>query len=49
MEILVRRQKNNPVRSWRCYVGKAAIVELFATKIVNNLVPFVLKAELLLV
>ena len=42
MEILVRRQKNNPVLVGDAGVGKTAIVELFATKIVNNLVPFVL-------
>jgi ATP-dependent Clp protease ATP-binding subunit ClpA len=42
MEILVRRQKNNPVLVGDAGVGKTAIVELFATKIVKNLVPFVL-------
>ena len=42
MEILVRRQKNNPVLVGDAGVGKTAIIELFATKIVKNLVPFVL-------
>jgi ATP-dependent Clp protease ATP-binding subunit ClpA len=45
MEILVRRQKNNPVLIGDAGVGKTAIVELFATKIVNNLVPFVLEGR----
>ncbi len=42
MEVLVRRQKNNPVLLGEAGVGKTAIVELFASKMVNNLVPFVL-------
>ncbi len=42
MEILVRRQKNNPVLVGDAGVGKTAIVELFANRIVNNLVPFIL-------
>jgi hypothetical protein len=42
MEILVRRQKNNPVLIGDAGVGKTAIVELFATRLVRNLVPFVL-------
>ena len=37
MEILVRRQKNNPVLVGDAGVGKTAIIELFASKIVNNL------------
>jgi ATP-dependent Clp protease ATP-binding subunit ClpA len=45
MEILVRRQKNNPVLVGDAGVGKTAIVELFAAKIVNNLVPFVLEGR----
>jgi ATP-dependent Clp protease ATP-binding subunit ClpA len=45
MEILVRRQKNNPVLVGDAGVGKTAIVELFATKIVSNLVPFVLEGR----
>lgn len=45
MEILVRRQKNNPVLVGDAGVGKTAIVELFATKIVQNLVPFVLQGR----
>lgn len=47
MEILVRRQKNNPVLVGDAGVGKTAIIELFATKIVNNLVPFVLEGRTL--
>jgi ATP-dependent Clp protease ATP-binding subunit ClpA len=45
MEILVRRQKNNPVLVGDAGVGKTAIIELFATRIVNNLVPFVLEGR----
>jgi ATP-dependent Clp protease ATP-binding subunit ClpA len=45
MEILVRRQKNNPVLVGNAGVGKTAIIELFASKIVNNLVPFVLEGR----
>jgi len=45
MEILVRRQKNNPVLVGDAGVGKTAIVELFANKIVKNLVPFVLEGR----
>jgi len=45
MEILVRRQKNNPVLVGDAGVGKTAIIELFATKIVCNLVPFVLEGR----
>eukprot|EP01040_Poterioochromonas_malhamensis_P010245 gene10245-11145_t len=45
MEILVRKQKNNPVLVGDAGVGKTAIIELFATKIVNNLVPFVLEGR----
>jgi len=45
MEILVRRQKNNPVLVGDAGVGKTAIVELFASKIVDNLVPFVLEGR----
>ncbi len=48
MEILVRRQKNNPVLVGDAGVGKTAIIELFATKIVNNLVPFVLEGRTLI-
>jgi len=48
MEILVRRQKNNPVLVGDAGVGKTAIVELFASKIVNNLVPFVLEGRSLI-
>lgn len=43
MEILVRRQKNNPVLVGEPGVGKSAIIELFATKIVKNLVPTILQ------
>jgi ATP-dependent Clp protease ATP-binding subunit ClpA len=45
MEILVRRQKNNPVLVGDAGVGKTAIIELFAIKIVNNIVPFVLQGR----
>lgn len=45
MEILVRRQKNNPVLLGDAGVGKTAIIELFASKIVNNVVPFVLEGR----
>ena len=45
MEILVRRQKNNPVLVGDAGVGKTAIIELFATRIVSNLVPFVLSGR----
>ena len=45
MEILVRRQKNNPVLVGDAGVGKTAIIELFASKIVNNLVPFILEGR----
>jgi ATP-dependent Clp protease ATP-binding subunit ClpA len=45
MEILVRRQKNNPVLVGDAGVGKTAIIELFATKIINNLVPFILEGR----
>lgn len=42
MEILVRRQKNNPVLVGEAGVGKTSIIELFATRMVNNQVPFIL-------
>lgn len=45
MEILVRRQKNNPVLIGDAGVGKTAIVELFATRLVRNNVPFVLQGR----
>jgi ATP-dependent Clp protease ATP-binding subunit ClpA len=45
MEILVRRQKNNPVLVGDAGVGKTAIIELFANKIASNLVPFVLEGR----
>ena len=45
MEILVRRQKNNPVLVGDAGVGKTAIIELFASRIVKNLVPFVLEGR----
>lgn len=48
MEILVRRQKNNPVLMGDAGVGKTAIVELFATKLVRNQVPFVLDGRSLI-
>ena len=45
MEILVRRQKNNPVLVGDAGVGKTAIIELFANRLVTNLVPFVLQGR----
>lgn len=48
MEILLRRQKNNPVLVGEAGVGKTAIIELFANRIVKNLVPFVLEGRTLL-
>lgn len=45
MEILVRRQKNNPVLLGEAGVGKTAVIELFAKKMVGNLVPFVLQGR----
>ena len=45
MEILVRRQKNNPVLVGDAGVGKTAIVELFASRVVKNLVPFILEGR----
>jgi ATP-dependent Clp protease ATP-binding subunit ClpA len=45
MEILVRRQKNNPVLTGDAGVGKTAIVELLANKIVNNTVPYILSGR----
>ncbi len=48
MEILVRRQKNNPVLVGDAGVGKTAIIELFANRIVANLVPFVLEGRKLI-
>jgi ATP-dependent Clp protease ATP-binding subunit ClpA len=48
MEILVRRQKNNPVLVGSAGVGKTALVELFASKLVKNLVPFVLEGRIII-
>ena len=48
MEILIRRQKNNPVLVGEAGVGKTAIIELFATRMVQNLVPFVLSGRTLI-
>lgn len=45
MEILVRRQKNNPVLVGDAGVGKTAIIELFARRIATKLVPFVLQGR----
>jgi ATP-dependent Clp protease ATP-binding subunit ClpA len=44
-EILMRRQKNNPVLVGEAGVGKTAIVELFALKLVRNQVPFLLEGR----
>jgi ATP-dependent Clp protease ATP-binding subunit ClpA len=41
MEILLRKQKNNPVLVGEPGVGKTALVELFAERIANNDVPFI--------
>lgn len=41
MEILLRKQKNNPVLVGEPGVGKTAIVELFAERIANKDVPFI--------
>lgn len=45
MEILARKQKNNPVLVGEPGVGKTAIVELLALKIIKNEVPFVLEGR----
>ncbi len=42
LQILVRKQKNNPILIGEAGVGKTAIVELLALKLSRNLVPFVL-------
>ena len=43
IQILSRRQKNNPVIIWDPWVGKTAIVEWIAKKIVDNDIPDNLK------
>jgi len=43
MQILVRRQKNNPVLVGDAGVGKTAVVELFATRLIDRHVPFILE------
>ena len=45
MEVLVRRKKNNPLLIGESGIGKTAIVELFAQKMINNLVPFTLQGR----
>jgi ATP-dependent Clp protease ATP-binding subunit ClpA len=45
MEILVRKNKNNPVLIGEAGIGKTAIIELFSKKMINNLVPFVLQGR----
>jgi ATP-dependent Clp protease ATP-binding subunit ClpA len=42
MEILVRRQKNNAILIGEAGVGKTAIIELLASKLIADDVPFVL-------
>ena len=48
MEILVRQKKNNPILVGDPGIGKTAIIELFATKLVKNLVPFILQNKKIL-
>jgi ATP-dependent Clp protease ATP-binding subunit ClpA len=48
MEILVRYYKNNPLLIGEPGIGKTAIVELFAQKIIKNLVPFALEEKILI-
>lgn len=47
LEILARKQKNNPVLIGEPGVGKTAIIELFALKLIKNLVPFILEGRVL--
>lgn len=48
MEILVRQKKNNPILVGDPGIGKTAIIELFATKLSKNLVPFILQGQKIL-
>lgn len=48
LQILSRRTKNNPVLVWEPWVGKTAIIEWIALKIVNNQVPENLKNKRLI-
>ena len=48
MEILVRQKKNSPLLVGDPGIGKTAIIELFATKLANNLVPFILQNKKIL-
>lgn len=48
MEILVRKQKNNPVLIGDAGVGKTSIIELFSTRIIENLVPFSLENHVII-
>ncbi len=45
MEILIRKNKNNPILIGEAGIGKKAIIELFANRIINNLVPFILQGR----
>lgn len=48
MQILCRRTKNNPILTGEPGVGKTAVVEGFAARIVNNDVPDILKNNVIL-
>ncbi|MEG2620842.1 MAG: ATP-dependent Clp protease ATP-binding subunit, partial [Bacilli bacterium] len=48
MEILMRRKKNNPILIGPAGVGKTAIVEHFASLVIQNKVPEVLKNKVII-